>query len=99
MSPSLWAAVAPESEGGAMKVINASRTELLINKQTSCPFAVRRSSDCLLPSVMEITLLLLFVGINVDGGSIGERGRANLCFNKCVFYVIHTYRCVFTVCH
>lgn len=58
MSAALWAAVAPEPEGRAMQVINARRRELIINKPTSRPFAVRGSSGCLLPSVVEVTLLL-----------------------------------------
>lgn len=32
MSAALWAAVAPEPEGGTMQVINAHRTEQVINK-------------------------------------------------------------------
>lgn len=41
-----------------MRVINACRAELIINKQTSCLFAVLGSVGCLLPSVVEIILLL-----------------------------------------
>lgn len=32
MSATLWAAVAPEPEGSTVQVINAHRTELVINK-------------------------------------------------------------------
>lgn len=75
-------------------MINARRTELIINKLTSRPVAVRGSSGHLLPSVVETTLGL-FVGSSVIGGSAEKRCRGNLCLTKCVLYVIYAYLCVF----
>lgn len=71
-----------------MQVINAHRTEMIINKQTKRPVAARGRDGCLLPSVMEI--MLLFAGISVTGWI--WRRTASLCFSKCP--LIYTCLCV-----
>lgn len=74
-----------------MQVINAHRTEMIINEQTRRPVAARGRDGCLLPSVMEI--MLLFAGISLTGWI--RRRAASLCFSKCT--LIYTCLCVYSM--